>query len=268
MRSIRQTAGFSLIELMVAVAISSFLLIGLVQIFSSIKVSYDLQAALARLQENSRFAGSFMARHMREAGRFPFAEQESGLIDLGFAFPLVNGAIPEPFGNETTDGADGGSDRVEINIFTDRNCSDGLNSNLSPDGVPATWHKQIVFSHDITNNELEYTCRYGAPQQGVDPPAVITNQPLLDNVETLQFLYGEDLDGDASADLYSIADNVSAFGNVVAVRIGLILNSPELGSLPPDDQDIDVIGNTFGPTGLGHLRRPFVIDVTLRNQTF
>lgn len=262
-------AGFSVVELMVALAITAFLLIGLVQIFSSVRASYSLQESLARVQENSRFANSFLTRHLREAGRFPFAEHESAEVDLGFIFPTILGNnLPPPIDAAgTSDGGGTTADAVRVNIFTDRDCFDNPNATVTTTGAAATWHKQITFSHDGANNELEYSCAYGAPALNVNPPVVIANQPILNNVETLQFQYGEDLNNDASADRYVLAGNWAAPGNIVAIRTGLILTSEALGTLPEDAQTINLIGTTFDPTTQRRLRRPVVLNINLRNQT-
>lgn len=262
-------AGFSIVELMVALAITAFLLIGLVQIFSSVRASYSLQESLARVQENSRFAASFMNRHLREAGRFPFAEHESAAVDLGFTFPSVLGSnLPPPIdATGTADGAGTASDTVRVNIFTDRDCFDNANATVTTTGIPATWHKQITFSHDAVDNELEYTCAYGVPVLNANPPVIIANQPILNNVETVQFQYGEDLNNDTSADRYVLAGNWDVPGNVVAIRAGLILTSDALGSLPEDSQTVNLLGVDFAATSERRLRRPVVMNINLRNQT-
>lgn len=51
-----QNAGLSLIELMVALAIGGFLVLGAVTVFLANKSSAELETSLARLQENGRFA--------------------------------------------------------------------------------------------------------------------------------------------------------------------------------------------------------------------
>jgi len=265
----RQLNGFSVIELMVAMAITAFLLIGLVQIFSSVRASYDLQEGLGRLQENARFATSFMQDQLRDTGYFPFAEHENTNVDVGFVFPSVlRGDVPEPLGDETVDGGASGSDTLEVNIFDERNCSGILNPPTTT-GNPAIGQKQIVFAHDDTDNELLFTCRFiQIPAVGVDPPDVITNQAVLNNVETLQFQYGEDRTGDGAADVYVDAGNWLVVGNVVAIRVGLILTSPVIGTLPPDDQVINLLNTNFNASGISELRRPVVFNINLRNQTF
>ena len=268
LRQSQQLNGFSVIELMVALAITAFLLIGLVQIFSSVRASYDLQEGLGRLQENARFANSFMNDQLRDTGYFPFAEHENVDINIGFQFPSVlRGDVPPPLTEDSVDGGGTDSDTLEVNLFDERDCSGTLNA-ATATGNPAIGHKQIVFSHDADDNELQYTCRYTtAPVVAADPPDVITNQPVLNNVETLQFQYGEDRTGNGSADVYVDAGNWLAVGNVVAIRVGLILTSPNIGTLPPDDQVINLLNTNFAASGNRELRRPVVFNINLRNQT-
>jgi type IV pilus assembly protein PilW len=64
----RGSAGFSLVELMVAVAISLLLLLGVVSIFSSSRVAYESTDQLSRIQETGRFALDEFSRRVRMAG--------------------------------------------------------------------------------------------------------------------------------------------------------------------------------------------------------
>jgi len=60
--------GFTLIELMIAMLISIFLLAGVIQMFAASKQTYRLQDGLARLQENARFSLDLIAGEIRLAG--------------------------------------------------------------------------------------------------------------------------------------------------------------------------------------------------------
>lgn len=62
-------AGLSLVELMIAVTLSLILSLGIIQIFSSSKQTSRVQNALARLQENARFALDILSRDIRMAGQ-------------------------------------------------------------------------------------------------------------------------------------------------------------------------------------------------------
>lgn len=64
----RQQAGLTLVEIMIALLIGLFLIAGIIQLFINTKQTYRLQEALARLQENGRFAMDFIGRDIRMAG--------------------------------------------------------------------------------------------------------------------------------------------------------------------------------------------------------
>lgn len=53
---------------MIALAIGTLLLIGLVQVFAASRTAYQLSTGLARVQENGRFAMDFLQRELRMAG--------------------------------------------------------------------------------------------------------------------------------------------------------------------------------------------------------
>jgi len=64
----RRSAGFSMVELMVAMVISLLLMAGVVQIFSGSKASYIMQEGNSRLQENARFALGRLSHDISAAG--------------------------------------------------------------------------------------------------------------------------------------------------------------------------------------------------------
>ncbi|PJK12854.1 pilus assembly protein PilW [Lysobacteraceae bacterium NML07-0707] len=62
--------GLSLIELMIAMLIGLLLILGIMQVFSASRVSYQLSEGMSRTQENSRFAIDMLQRDIRMAGHF------------------------------------------------------------------------------------------------------------------------------------------------------------------------------------------------------
>ncbi|MET0533463.1 MAG: PilW family protein [Steroidobacter sp.] len=66
--NVSRIAGFSLVELMVAITLSLLLLTGVIAIFSSSRVSYETTHQLSRVQETGRFALEQLARHIRSSG--------------------------------------------------------------------------------------------------------------------------------------------------------------------------------------------------------
>ncbi|WP_312960348.1 PilW family protein [Stutzerimonas nitrititolerans] len=66
--SIQRQRGLSLVELMVAMALSLLLMLGVIQIFLSSKQTYSTNSALSRVQENGRFAMEFLTQDIRNTG--------------------------------------------------------------------------------------------------------------------------------------------------------------------------------------------------------
>lgn len=60
--------GFTLVEIMIAIAISSILMLGVIQVFVISKHAYRLDNGLARAQENARYAVHAMSEDIRMAG--------------------------------------------------------------------------------------------------------------------------------------------------------------------------------------------------------
>lgn len=70
MKGTRAQSGVSLVEVLVAVAISGILLAGVVQIFLSTRQAYTTMDAASRLQEDGRFALHFLSQDLRETGYY------------------------------------------------------------------------------------------------------------------------------------------------------------------------------------------------------
>ncbi len=65
------SAGFSLVELLVAMVVGLFLLAGVISIFVNSRESFRVNENLSRVQENSRFSFEILMREIREAGIVP-----------------------------------------------------------------------------------------------------------------------------------------------------------------------------------------------------
>jgi len=60
--------GFTLVELLVAIALGLLLTTFLIQSYLSTKQTYELTQGIGRVQENGRFATHFLSEHIRKAG--------------------------------------------------------------------------------------------------------------------------------------------------------------------------------------------------------
>ncbi len=86
---------------------------------------------------------------------------------------------------------------------------------------------------------------------------------LIEGVENLQVLYGEDLTGDGAANTYATADNVTNMSNVVSLRVSLLVRSEDNVASEPLDYTYN--GTTITP-GDRRVRRVFTSTVKLRNR--
>jgi type IV pilus assembly protein PilW len=77
--------GVSLVEIMVALAVSLFLLAGVVSIFVSNKQAFRIQEGASFLQENARFAMGFLSRSIRMADHWGGVENTDVDINGGLS---------------------------------------------------------------------------------------------------------------------------------------------------------------------------------------
>ena len=68
MRNFKLQNGISMVEVLVALVISLFLLGGIVQVYIANKASYSFSNAISRIQENGRYAMDIMTQELRGAG--------------------------------------------------------------------------------------------------------------------------------------------------------------------------------------------------------
>lgn len=64
----RHQGGLSLVEIMVALLLGAVITVGIVQMFTANRTTYQVNMGQARLQENARFAMDFITASMRMAG--------------------------------------------------------------------------------------------------------------------------------------------------------------------------------------------------------
>ncbi len=254
----RRQAGLSLIELMIALLLSTLLIFALVSVFIAGRASFLTQEQVARQQENGRFGFQLLTEELQRSGFHPVVWDPPS---LGFAL--------------TANTADGGGmtpDTLELQYESDRNCFGAENPAqevvIKPDGsnvtVPRYYQKLVRFAVDAADDQLDYTCSYG-PVNGALAQQI--NAPIADGVENLQIQYGEDTTGDLSVNTWV---NAGAWGNafdVVSVRVALVVATPEEFAVEADDQTFDVYSGTTTAAGDNKFRKVFAGQVNLRNLT-
>jgi type IV pilus assembly protein PilW len=111
-----------------------------------------------------------------------------------------------------------------------------------------------------------YVARGASGLPGLFRKNGVADEELVEGIEGLQLLYGEDRDNDDAVDGYFSADGVSDWTAVLAVRISVLAQSPQ-DRITPEPQVISWNGNDhFNAQGDRRLRQIFTTTVSLRNR--
>jgi type IV pilus assembly protein PilW len=80
LQTMRRQQGLSLVELMIAIALSLVLILGVVQVFLSSRTVFSTQSGLSRIQETGRLGIEFIARDIRMVGFLGCWDRKLGTI--------------------------------------------------------------------------------------------------------------------------------------------------------------------------------------------
>ena len=239
--------GFTLIEIMIAITIGLVMLAGVLQISQANKESSRLQRNMGFVQENMRIAMELLTRDIRMAGfngisADPIAMPQPAFINV--TPPTVDiPAINDDPRSRTTDGGADNNDQITLTYRSDTDCL----GQATPTSV-------AINHYFIDDNSLMCRGNIGVAQ------------PLVNNVENLQVLYGENTDDDPrSANLYVRADQVDDMANVVSVRIGMRFISREAVRSAIDTNSYALLDAAPFVPNDRLLRREITTTISLRN---
>jgi type IV pilus assembly protein PilW len=238
--------------------ISLILLAGVLQIFLNSKNSYNLETGYSQLQENGRFIESYVVRIIRLSGY----RSTPAVTNL---FPpmstIFTAALPYVSGTHGT--GPNGSDTLTIRY------QGSGNGTGTPDGnimdclnVAADANTLVTNTFSLTNNN-ELQCQ----AQNANSPTPNNTQILLSGVENFQVLFGEDLNGDFSADRYVNASYPFLnLNDVVSVRLSVLLRSDNPVNTFKENPTFYMLGTSYTPAAAdNYLRNPLTFTVLLRN---
>lgn len=259
--------GLTLVELMVALFISLAVVGGIITFAASNKSSYTMQSEIGRLQENARFALGTLALNIGSAG---FRTTEPVPPNPGIlAFDLFNPLIPLPLENfdPHTDPLMGltiatgrASDRITI---SKESVTGATTDCLGQDVLPADVGNIITNTYFV--GDVDADGQFDLYCLGSGNPAP---QVLVEAVDNMQILYGEDRNDDDSADLYVNANNVIDWQRIMSVRIALLMstvNPLRTGEMETETYQL-LNTRTMGPFAIGEnkIRRVFNRTVLVR----
>ncbi len=175
--------GFTLVEVLVAIAIGAFLLSIVVTVFLGARATSKATTGIARSQESTRFASFFIDRDVRMAGYFGCSKEVSKRNWLDFTRPEYSPSIAEGiFGWEFT-GTDVGDD-YELdyeelgNDFTEAELSAARTDNTAP---ATNWTGNSIQGIPGTEVALDLPAAIAAlePLRGSDIIVTSISTPLL-----------------------------------------------------------------------------------------
>jgi len=142
-----------------------------------------------------------------------------------------------------------------------------------PGNNTSSWdpnNKNEIFGTNAELMSYQTSTYYLATNSATGQPALYRKlngglaTPLLDYVFDLQILYGVDTNGDRQTDSYQTANNVSNWGNVLTLKLQLLLGSEETG-IAPKKQSFTFNGATFSAADT-RWYMPTTITAVLRNR--
>lgn len=241
LRPAARSAGFSLVEMMIALAIALFLIAGMILIFENTKSTYVAETSLGQLEDNERLAMTMIADVIQSAGYFPEPQPASNnpqtALPASPDFPLAqdsqdNLANVAPGTNAQGDTisvryAAGPTDAI-MNCLGQTNTA-GVTPQISWDNtlaVDANGYLTCQVWDSASNKTSAAEELVGGFATGANGPAI----SLLYGVNT-----GTATNG-TCVDSYLTATQVTAggyWGSVCAVQVTLKFNNPLDGTKPP-----------------------------------
>lgn len=197
--------GLSLVELMVALAVSLLLLAGVFQIYLGNRQSYDTQQGISLVQESGRFATLFLSRSIRHAGYL------SSVYDRpSDAFDAANPPVA---------GVENGNNPDSITVrYQGQNGAPVLDCFGQAVPVNVTVASQFSLSDPDAAGLRSLRCQ----RVGIDA----TPRPLVEGVQNMQIIYGVDRTSNDQRDTsnYVTANNITNWQDVRTVRIELTVS--------------------------------------------
>lgn len=221
-------SGFTLVELMVTIAVALFLLGGLVMIVQNVRTTYGNQQALAQLQDAQRFAMTVITDVVQEAGYFPTPVAQTAAVALPVTGPFAT-AGQALFGTHPGGAA---PDTLQVRYRTAINdgvilCDGSSNTTTNPDR-PFINVFTVVPAAGINPGRLWCTVDNAG---SVAAPGVA----LAEGIQNMLIYYGVKrnvpLTVDYNVDTYVTADLMSAtdWMNVTSIKIQLTFANPLFG---------------------------------------
>jgi type IV pilus assembly protein PilW len=221
--------GFGLVEIMIALVLSSFLMLGLATMVSNVSGTYNSQSTFAAVNDKERFASTIMHDMITPAGYYSLSMltqtylNSSSIPTRMLALPAGGGSNYSYVAGQAVSGATGSSATApdQLNIRFQANTADPgspfdcMGNTAAPTGSTGTALATGVYesqlSVDTTKNAL--VCQIGTNGAAVGSPTI-----LMDGISNMKILYGYDAQNLGYANQYVPASSIAAGNNWLLVR--------------------------------------------------
>lgn len=198
-----RNGGFTLVELMIAVFLSLFLMAGVIQLFIQSKTTYSLQEGIARAQESGRLSLYLIENHLRRAA-YP--------LD---ALPMINAFGRDQIGG-TPAFVSGHTAPLDNALVFQYQSPDGGIDDCSGRAIAA--NEFVAMNYLISSGSL--ICESATTES-----TTLGTATLVDGVSSLTLSYGVDTDGDGAANgVYKAVADITTtddWETVVAVQVAV-----------------------------------------------
>ena len=262
-------AGFALIDLLVALVIGLVVVGAVLASYLSLGQTGRLQSAAAQMDEDAQIGLRLLSRDLLMAGyAAPVSmDANTGRLTRTYGqravFGCDYGFSAAPASTPSQCASSGGTPAIEIAYEADRyntlvasgNPTDCLGNGLQTSPTAIAYNRYGIGSSAAGRSELR--CSSGS-----------TTAPLLENVEQIQFWYGEAGSADPrQVARYASAGNVD-FSRVLSVRVCLLMRSAEAvidvqEAALANYLDCDLVSQAGND---GRLRRAYFGTTALRNK--
>jgi len=278
--------GLSLVEFLIAIALSSLMVVGAVEITLATKGTYTTNDEHSRVQENGRIALDLMTDFMSNAGYDGWANTGNRAV-IGQVGGVDATCGADPCTQDEVDPGNGiPSDALAV---VAKPVSDTAPVDCTGTAVPADFAVINRFwVADIGGDGIYSLYCQGFvssdPLGGTETTAWTANgnpQPLVDGIDSLQVQYGVASTGEierfvsatnlTAAEWDQGADTSSPASRISAVRVGLLVSNGQLsGSLDPMARSFELLDSpqvdiAVGDPGDDQLRNIYTTTVSFTN---
>lgn len=230
-QTMNKQSGFSIIELMVAMVISVFMIGVAMTYFISSAQSYKTQIADGRIQENVRFALEILTNNLRMAG---FCDDSSPIVCDGYGLTRIY--TQNNCSATVATGAGVSACSLDINATTDRIAIDLASTTAAAvcSGAVAIPADTRVFAtfwvSDLNADGTNSLNCEGFTVDTVDAAGNVTavtslgSIMLVNGIDAMQVRYGIDSDADEVVDSYQNAADVGT-NTISTVKVVMLANS-------------------------------------------